>query len=443
MSAIPAISAGVSLIGTVAGIRQQSQAANAQANALDDQRTNAFIQADIAAAEQKQQFLIAKTQQNIEAKQTAANFELAKDQAQLQRAQYDVQVEEQRLALATSRLALEEQSNTNAANIQQQSLTAQSNLLGNKAQTDNAIAQAQEQVSSQSADELTALQQLSLASRQNRFFGDTGKQQQANIAANNNAVSANLDQLGIDSEANARNTEAGLVATSALEAAALEVNNTNTALGNTALDNSQATLDQNVGTADRTLSEFQTALQLAISNNADSATLNALLLEETNKAQQRTQELGLSASVTSINNQASQIQRPGFSDVLNAGLGVFNVFNTLTEQQKQLAATQAQTKANNATRNNVVQETNPYYGQPVSGTYDGTGGVAVGLDQPSFLSEANRLVNFQQAQDSRVNNAVVQNGVVEFVNPYAPKATTPKPIKPMIRKTQPTTKKKK
>jgi hypothetical protein len=432
MSAIPVISAGVSAVGTLAGIRQQSQAADAQASALDDERTRAIIAADQSNAEQRQQFLIAKTQQEIEFTQSKANFELAQQSSQLQREQYRNVTEQQQLQLDTSRLALQENADTAKATIEQQRLTQQSNLQNNKAQTDASIADAQSQLLQAPEGQLNALQQLSLANRANRFFGTTGAQTSATIAEADRSANASIDQLNTDANANERLTNEAASVTDAISQEAQTINDQNLQLGILDLNNNQSELDANVATADRTLSEFQSALQLAIDSNASSETLNALLLEETNKAQQRSTQLGLQGSLSLINNQASQIQRPGFIDLLNGGLGVFNVFNQLQDQTKKLSETNAQIKANNATRNNVIGVSNPYFGQPVKGQYQGNG-LNVGLEQNSILSN----FNFQQAQNSRVDNAGFQTGTYDFVNPYvkAPAPAVNKPaVKPLIRK---------
>jgi hypothetical protein len=432
MSAIPVIAAGVSAVGTLAGIRQQSQAANAQANALDDQRTNAIIQAELSHNEQQQQFLIAQTQQEVERKQTAANFTLAQQSAVLQREQYRNVTAQQQLQIDSAKLALQENSDTAASTIEQQRLTQQSNLQNNKAQTDASIADAQSQFATTPEAQLNALQQLALANRSNRFFGETGQQTSATIAEADRSANANIDQLNTEADANARLTNEASTITDNISKEALAINDQNKQLAEAGLINSQQELDANTATADRTLSDFQSALQLAIDNNASSETLNSLLLSETNKAQQKASELGLQGSLTAINNQASQIQRPGFIDLLNGGLGVFNVLNQLQGQTSKLKETSQQTLRNNLTRANTTPS-NPYYGQANSNTYDGTNGVAVGLEQPGVLNN----FNFQQGQNSRINNVGFQTGNYDFVNPYAQasKPTVSKPaVKPLIRK---------
>jgi hypothetical protein len=430
MSAIPVISAGVSAVSAISGIQRQNAAANAQASALDDERTNAIVQAKITSGEQTQQQLIAQTQAEIQREQTAVNFRLAANQALLQREQYNATVETQRAAIEQARLQAAESVDTNAAQIEQQKLVQQSQLLQQQNEAKQSISNAQNELQATPDGQDDLITQLAMAARSNRFTGTSNEKISASLKQQANRANASIAQLNLDSAAVDTATATNLGLADQVANAALDVNAANSTINEQALNSADATIDQNVDVADRTLSEFQQALQNAINSNASSEVLQQLLMDETVKAQQRAAELNLSASVTSINNQAANIQRPGIADVLGAGVSIYNTYGAMQEMQAQIAANNQRIEATKSNANFLTQPANPFFGTQDKG-YQGNG-LNTGINQSSIMADYQAMVKFQADQDSRINNSVFQTGGVEFVNPYVP-VPDPAP-KPSIQK---------
>lgn len=369
MAAIPVISATVGAIGTLSTISSQAASARAQKSALENEKTNAAIQADISNAEQEQQYLIASTQQEINKSQTNYNYQLQEQSAVYQREVFNTTLDQQRSQLELARLTAESNADTMKSQVNQQRLASDAQAINQQAEAGNAITKTQQQLSTVSGEELDAITRLAMASRANRF-GTTGSAAIAALTRVNDERNASIEQLNLDKQAIDRYTQEQLTGNQELEALANTAVDTETNKTLTDIELASAEVDQNERVADTTLSAYREALKTALASDMTDAELQAFLLEETQKTQARAIELNKAASNTRIDSQASSIKSPGLFDYLSAGTSIFGVYNAMTNQQQRINETKARTAEvqNMQSFVNPVSATNsnPFYGSAVS-----------------------------------------------------------------------------
>jgi glucokinase len=404
MSALPIISTAVSAVGLVSNISQQRQAAALQASAIDDERTNAVIQAELTAAQQKQQYLIASTQQKIEAKQSLINYELVRKQADLTRAEYDSQLENTRTLLDVQRVSVDQQLDDTQSQLELQRLEADTQLLGTNAQTQEELVKAQLQVDAPQEGELDFASQVNLANRMNRFTGSSTIGEQRSYEEFQRQRNADVDELEVAKESSQRVTDEQMILNQQLQAQLANVAQTEAQKQQSAIETSKQALQNDESTANRTLEEFKAALENALASNLSDQELQSFLLTQSNTAAERARELGLNAQLVSLQNQQDSIRRPGILEFLSGGVNIFSTYQQMSQQQERIGQINQRTQTINNRSVQPPDAVNPYYNRnpgftlptPTEGLVIPSGEIPVSYD---FIAPG-----YTQADNARFNS---------------------------------------
>ena len=358
MAAIPVIAAGVSAVGTLSSMAQQNRQANAQAAGIANERTAAVINADIQAATIAQQDKLAGLQTELAQMKNEKDSALAVSAANLQREQFSVQQFGNRVAIDQQRMIASMVTQQARANIVNQTQQAGTEVIGQEAQVQGEIANAQNtmKLSEQAMN-------MSMMLRNTRGLNALGKSaengQQGFLDQEVSGLQGTMQDLANEGNRVSRETTntLGLLENSAnAEQSAVSAQD---AERQQQLSEAEGAVNRQDTAADSILQDYLANLNVLKGSMATDTNFGEAMRQQQVIAQQRAAREGLASNMTSLDAQASMIQRPGIMDLIQGGFNVFNTFNSLNERQQSLQS--ARSQPSSVRQPNQVDYQNPRF----------------------------------------------------------------------------------